>query len=220
MLSHGLVSGALFLCVGVVYDRLHTREIDRYGGLVQQHAGLRPAVHALHHGLGRPARHRAASSASSWPWSAPMRRTAGSPRSRRPASSSAPPTCSASTGGSPSARAATPTPRRCPISTRANWLIARADRRRRAVDGRLSGELHGADARATSASCSPGSTAPGPQGDAQLTAGPSRAGRRRRAARAMRAATAAAPGGAPLMNSDDFLLHPPREILTRRRRWR
>lgn len=34
MLSHGLVSGALFLCVGVVYDRLHTREIDAYGGLV------------------------------------------------------------------------------------------------------------------------------------------------------------------------------------------
>jgi len=34
MLSHGLVSAALFLCVGVVYDRLHTREIARYGGLV------------------------------------------------------------------------------------------------------------------------------------------------------------------------------------------
>jgi NADH-quinone oxidoreductase subunit M len=34
MLSHGLVSGALFLCVGVVYDRMHTREIDAYGGLV------------------------------------------------------------------------------------------------------------------------------------------------------------------------------------------
>ena len=33
MLSHGLASGALFLCVGVIYDRLHTREIDRYGGL-------------------------------------------------------------------------------------------------------------------------------------------------------------------------------------------
>ncbi|HSQ99149.1 MAG TPA: NADH-quinone oxidoreductase subunit M [Sphingomicrobium sp.] len=33
MLSHGLVSGALFLCVGVVYDRLHTREIAAYGGL-------------------------------------------------------------------------------------------------------------------------------------------------------------------------------------------
>jgi len=35
MISHGLVSGALFLCVGVVYDRLHTREIARYGGLVK-----------------------------------------------------------------------------------------------------------------------------------------------------------------------------------------
>ncbi len=33
MLSHGLVSGALFLCVGVIYDRLHTREIAAYGGL-------------------------------------------------------------------------------------------------------------------------------------------------------------------------------------------
>ena len=36
MLSHGLVSGALFLCVGVVYDRLHSREIARYGGLAKQ----------------------------------------------------------------------------------------------------------------------------------------------------------------------------------------
>ncbi len=35
MISHGLVSGALFLCVGVVYDRLHTREISAYGGLVK-----------------------------------------------------------------------------------------------------------------------------------------------------------------------------------------
>ena len=34
MLSHGIVSGALFLCVGIVYDRLHTREISAYGGLV------------------------------------------------------------------------------------------------------------------------------------------------------------------------------------------
>ncbi|HEX2580770.1 MAG TPA: NADH-quinone oxidoreductase subunit M [Dongiaceae bacterium] len=33
MLSHGIVSAALFLCVGVVYDRLHTRDIARYGGL-------------------------------------------------------------------------------------------------------------------------------------------------------------------------------------------
>src|SRR5215470_2306308 len=36
MLSHGLVSAALFLVVGVVYDRLHTRDIDRYGGLVER----------------------------------------------------------------------------------------------------------------------------------------------------------------------------------------
>jgi NADH-quinone oxidoreductase subunit M len=33
MLSHGIVSSALFLCVGVIYDRLHSREIARYGGL-------------------------------------------------------------------------------------------------------------------------------------------------------------------------------------------
>jgi NADH-quinone oxidoreductase subunit M len=34
MLSHGIVSGALFLCVGVVYDQMHTREIKEYGGVV------------------------------------------------------------------------------------------------------------------------------------------------------------------------------------------
>jgi NADH-quinone oxidoreductase subunit M len=39
MLSHGLVSGALVLCVGVIYDRLHTREIDRYGGLADNMPG-------------------------------------------------------------------------------------------------------------------------------------------------------------------------------------
>jgi NADH-quinone oxidoreductase subunit M len=36
MLSHGIVSAALFLCVGVVYDRMHTREINAYGGLVHR----------------------------------------------------------------------------------------------------------------------------------------------------------------------------------------
>ena len=36
MVSHGLVSGALFLCVGVVYDRMHSLEIADYGGLVQR----------------------------------------------------------------------------------------------------------------------------------------------------------------------------------------
>ncbi|MDB5540255.1 MAG: NADH-quinone oxidoreductase subunit, partial [Devosia sp.] len=36
MISHGVVSAALFLCVGVVYDRMHTREIAAYGGLVER----------------------------------------------------------------------------------------------------------------------------------------------------------------------------------------
>jgi NADH-quinone oxidoreductase subunit M len=36
MLSHGIISGALFLCVGVVYDRMHTREIAFYGGLTNR----------------------------------------------------------------------------------------------------------------------------------------------------------------------------------------
>ena len=35
MLSHGLISGALFFCVGVIYDRMHTREISFYGGIVK-----------------------------------------------------------------------------------------------------------------------------------------------------------------------------------------
>jgi NADH-quinone oxidoreductase subunit M len=43
MLSHGVVSGALFLCVGVIYDRLHTREIARFGGL----AGRMPRYAAV-----------------------------------------------------------------------------------------------------------------------------------------------------------------------------
>ncbi|RXG89690.1 MULTISPECIES: NADH-quinone oxidoreductase subunit M [Bradyrhizobium] len=36
MISHGIVSGALFLCVGIVYDRMHTREIAAYGGIVNR----------------------------------------------------------------------------------------------------------------------------------------------------------------------------------------
>lgn len=42
MLSHGIVSGALFLCVGVLYDRLHTRDISRFGGLA-----IRMPVYAM-----------------------------------------------------------------------------------------------------------------------------------------------------------------------------
>ncbi|MEM7239491.1 MAG: NADH-quinone oxidoreductase subunit M, partial [Pseudomonadota bacterium] len=36
MISHGFISGALFLCVGIVYDRMHTREIAAYGGLANR----------------------------------------------------------------------------------------------------------------------------------------------------------------------------------------
>jgi NADH-quinone oxidoreductase subunit M len=36
MISHGFISGALFLCVGVIYDRMHTRDIDAYGGLINK----------------------------------------------------------------------------------------------------------------------------------------------------------------------------------------
>lgn len=42
MISHGFISGALFLCVGVIYDRMHTREIEAYGGLV-----IRMPIYAL-----------------------------------------------------------------------------------------------------------------------------------------------------------------------------
>ena len=53
MISHGIVSGALFLCVGVIYDRMHTREIAAYGGLV-----IRMPLYAL------------SSCCSPWPMSA------------------------------------------------------------------------------------------------------------------------------------------------------
>ena len=58
MLSHGLVSGALFLCVGVIYDRLHTREISRLWRAVDQHAALCAVLHAVHDGVDRPAGHQ------------------------------------------------------------------------------------------------------------------------------------------------------------------
>ena len=57
MLSHGLISGALFLCVGVVYDRMHTREIAFYGGLTEPDALVRGDLPDVHHGQRRPAGH-------------------------------------------------------------------------------------------------------------------------------------------------------------------
>ena len=52
MLSHDIVSGALFLCVGVIYDRMHTREMAAYGGLVNRMPKYALCC-GIHYGLGR-----------------------------------------------------------------------------------------------------------------------------------------------------------------------
>ena len=145
MLSHGLVSGALFLCVGVIYDRLHTREIARYGGLADnmpKYALLFMVFTMASVGLPGTSGFVGEFLA----WSASTRCRAGRRSSPPPASSSAPPICSISTGASASASWSMPTPRRCGTSTRAN-VAARADRRGGVVDGRLSGKLPPPDAR-------------------------------------------------------------------------
>ena len=65
MVSHGVVSAALFLCVGVVYDRMHTREIARLWRAGQPHAGLCRGVPDLHAGQRRACPAPPASSANS-----------------------------------------------------------------------------------------------------------------------------------------------------------
>ena len=65
MISHGIVSGALFLCVGVVYDRMHTREIAAYGGLVNRMPLYARRVHGVHAWPMSACRARPASSANS-----------------------------------------------------------------------------------------------------------------------------------------------------------
>ncbi len=150
MLSHGLVSGALFLCVGVIYDRLHTREIDRYGGLCDQHA----------------ANTRCSSCCSRWPASA----------CRAPAASSASSSASPASTRSPAWVALVCTTgiilgaaymlylyRRVAFGVQRNadaaampdldvreWLMLGPIAAGGAVDGRLSGKLPRADARRTS----------------------------------------------------------------------
>ena len=57
MLSHGIVSAALFLCVGVIYDRMHTREISAFGGLADRMPHLCLLLHGVHAGQCRAARH-------------------------------------------------------------------------------------------------------------------------------------------------------------------
>ena len=65
MLSHGIISAALFLCVGVVYDRMHTREIAAYGGLVNRMPLYAAVLHAVHAWPTSACRAPRASSASS-----------------------------------------------------------------------------------------------------------------------------------------------------------
>jgi NADH-quinone oxidoreductase subunit M len=72
MLSHGIISGALFLCVGVVYDRMHTREIAFYGGLVNR-MPVYAASSCSSRWQCRPAGHQRASWVKSSPWSAPSK---------------------------------------------------------------------------------------------------------------------------------------------------
>ena len=57
MISHGFVSGALFLCVGVLYDRMHSRHDRRLRRRGQHHAGVRRVLHAVRDGQRGPARH-------------------------------------------------------------------------------------------------------------------------------------------------------------------
>ncbi len=58
MIAHGFVSGAMFLCIGVLYDRVHSRQIADYGGVVNVMPKFSRLCAAVLHGQLRPARHR------------------------------------------------------------------------------------------------------------------------------------------------------------------
>ena len=189
MLSHGLVSGALFLCVGVIYDRLHTREIDRYGGLSNNMPGYAllfmlftmasvglPGTSGF---VGEFLRLVGTYEVSSW---AAIVATTGIILG---AAYMLYLYWRIAFGGWPHADAAAMPD----LDTREWWLLG-ADRRGRAVDGRLSRELHARRCAPTSAGCWSGSSAPRRPGDAQLD--------RRQAAAA--AAERHAPEAGPLMN--------------------
>ena len=56
MVNHGVSTGALFILVGMIYERRHVREIDAFGGLAQRDAGVRDLLPDRDHELDRPAR--------------------------------------------------------------------------------------------------------------------------------------------------------------------
>ena len=58
MISHGFISGAMFLCIGVLYDRMHSREIADLRRRGQHHAQVHRPGRVLRHGQLRPARHQ------------------------------------------------------------------------------------------------------------------------------------------------------------------
>ena len=66
MFNHGTITAMLFILVGVIYDRAHTRDIDKFGGLADADAALRGVLRLRLHGVARPAGPVAASSARCW----------------------------------------------------------------------------------------------------------------------------------------------------------
>ena len=180
MLGHGLVSAALFLCVGVVYDRLHTREIDRYGGIANNMPHYATVLPVLHHGVGRPA------GPSNFVGRVPVADghlrdvDLGGVRRDDRHHHSARPTCSTSIAASPSAPQKNADAAAMPDLEPARMADPRADRRGGAVDGRLSRELPRADARRCRRASSRASRRPRRRATPQLTAPHAHAGRRRR----------------------------------------
>ena len=154
MISHGFISGAMFLCIGVMYDRMHTRQIADYGGVVNtmpKFAAFFMLFAMANAGL--PAHQRL------------RRRVHGDPgrgqvqlldrARRRPRRwSSAPPTRCGCTSGSCSARWPTSTWPRCTDVERARVPDPAAAGRGGAVDGRLSEAVHRPDGRLGQATCS------------------------------------------------------------------
>ena len=123
MLGHGLVSGALFLCVGVdLRPAAHARDRPLRRAW-RQHARLCLAVHGVHHGQRRPARHQRLRRRVPEPGRHLSCVDLGGDRRRPPASSSAPPTCCGSTGGSASATQRNADAAAMPDSSAREWWL-------------------------------------------------------------------------------------------------
>ena len=138
MISHGFVSGAMFLCIGVLYDRVHSREIAAYGGVVNTMPKFAALRGVLRDGQLRPAGHRGF-----------RRRVDGDPRHREgqllarragrdDAGASAPPTRCGWSSASTSAPVANDDVKALTDINAPRVPDAGAAGRRGAVDGRVS----------------------------------------------------------------------------------